>query len=60
MAFKRESWELCAERCKHFFECAGADESQCFCRKGRKIPPQLRERPVAPEECEQFEAKEVR
>ena len=60
MAFKRDSWQLCAERCKHFFECAGADEGQCFCRKGRKIPPQLRERPIAPEECEQFEAKEVR
>ena len=52
MALKPESWELCGERCAMFLRGK--------CSKGRKIPPQLRERPVAPEECGQFKAKEVR
>ena len=52
MAAKPESWELCAERCAMF--------RKGKCSMGRKIPPQLRERPVAPEECGQFKAKEVR
>ena len=52
MAAKPESWELCGERCAMFREGK--------CSMGRKIPPQLRERPVAPEECGQFKAKEVR
>lgn len=52
MAAKPESWELCGERCAMFLRGK--------CSKGRKIPPQLRERPVAPEECPQFKGKEVR
>ena len=52
MAKDAASWELCRERCAMFREGK--------CSMGRKIPPQLRERPVAPEECGQFKAKEVR
>ena len=52
MSAKPESWELCGERCAMF--------RKGKCAAGRKIPPQLRERPVAPEECVQFKAKEVR
>ena len=52
MSAKPESWELCGERCAMFREGK--------CSMGCKIPPQLRERPVAPEECGQFKAKEVR
>ena len=51
-AMKSENWELCAERCAMF------REGKCVC--GAKIPPQLRERPIAPQECEQYAAKEVR
>ena len=50
-AMKSENWELCAERCAMF------REGKCVC--GAKIPPQLRERPIAPEECEQYQGKEV-
>ena len=52
MAAKPESWELCGERCAMY--------RKGMCSMGRKIPPQLRERPVAPEECPQFKGKEVR
>ena len=52
MSAKPESWELCGERCAMY--------RHGKCSIGRKIPPQLRERPVAPEECPQFKGKEVR
>lgn len=52
MSAKPESWELCRERCAMY--------RNGKCAAGRKIPPQLRERPVAPEECPQFNGKEVR
>ena len=52
MSAKPENWELCRERCAMFLRGK--------CSMGRKIPPQLRERPVAPEECPQFKGKEVR
>ena len=39
-------WELCRERCTNCLECGGCP---CF-----RIPPQLRERPIPPEECPGF------
>ena len=45
------NWELCAERCGCY--CKG----ECAC--GCTIPPQLRERPIAPEECEGYQRKAV-
>jgi chorismate mutase len=45
------NWELCAERCRCY--CQG----ECAC--GCTIPPQLRERPIAPEECAGFQRKAV-
>ena len=45
------NWELCAERCGCY--CKG----ECAC--GCAIPPQLRERPIAPEECEGYQIKAV-
>ena len=45
------NWELCAERCGCY--CQG----ECAC--GCTIPPQLRERPIAPEECEGYQRKAV-
>lgn len=44
---KPEDWELCAERCGRF---RGA-----ICHAGCATPPQLRARPIPPEECEHFE-----
>lgn len=44
---KSEDWELCAERCGHF--------SGGRCCAGCATPPQLRARPIPPEECEHFE-----
>lgn len=44
---KAEDWELCAERCGHF-KCGE-------CRAGHTTPPQLRARPIPPEECMHFE-----
>ena len=45
------NWELCAERCGCY--CQG----ECAC--GCTIPPQVRERPIAPEECEGYQRKAV-
>ena len=39
-------WELCRERCTNCLECGGCPSF--------RIPPQLRERPIPPEECPGF------
>ena len=65
MAAKPENWELCLERCKHCLEgvsfsiVTGEKSKYCDCVRGFKVPPQLRERPIAPEECAGFERKAV-
>ena len=51
LAADAANWELCAERCGCY--CKG----ECAC--GCAIPPQLRERPIAPEECEGYQRKAV-
>ena len=45
------AWELCDERCAEF--CADG----CPKCKHWSIPPQLRERPIPPEQCLHFKAK---
>ena len=66
MAKDAANWELCRERCRlcNILVCTdirtGKITREPHCAKGCKIPPQLRERPVAPEECPQFKGKEVR
>lgn len=45
------AWELCDERCANF--CADG----CPKCKHWSIPPQLRERPIPPEQCPHFKAK---
>ena len=45
------AWELCDERCANF--CADG----CPKCKHWSIPPQLRERPIPPEQCLHFKAK---
>lgn len=47
------AWELCDERCAEF--CA----ERCPECKHWSIPPQLRERPIPPEQCPHFVRKEV-
>lgn len=51
LAREASAWVLCAERCAH---CAGV-----LCARGMAIPPQLRARPVPPEECPRFTRKEA-
>ncbi len=51
LAADAANWELCAERCSCYCK------SKCAC--GCAIPPQLRERPIAPEECAGFQRKTV-
>ena len=48
-AAKPESWALCRERC--------AFAEACGCAKKHTIPPQLRPRPIPPEECADFAAR---
>ena len=47
---KNIDWTLCRER------CANCGENGCKC--GAKLPPQMWERPTAPEECSKF--KEIK
>ena len=42
-------WTLCRERCAN----CGANGCKC----GAKLPPQMLERPIAPEECSKFKEK---
>jgi len=49
--YTADEWCLCAERCQHF------DAKLCKCRSGCAIPPEHREHPIAPEECERFHEK---
>ena len=65
MATKPENWELCSERCKHCIEgvsfstTTGEKTAYCSCVRGYTIPPPVRERPIAPEECAGFGRKAV-
>ena len=53
-AAKQESaWALCAERCAKFQPGKGF---KCLC--GHALPPDLRERPCPPEECDGFTPNE--
>ena len=45
---RAEDWELCAERCARFREGR--------CAAGKVVPPQMRPRPIPPEECDGFAA----
>jgi len=51
--YSAAEWCLCAERCSHF------DAKLCRCRSGCAVPPEHREHPIAPEECERYHEKEV-
>ena len=46
---KNIDWTLCRER------CANCGENGCKC--GAKLPPQMWERPTAPEECSKLKEK---
>ena len=65
MATKPENWELCEERCKNCIVCDAINKftGEKFvvysCLKGYKVPPPVRERPIAPEECAGFDRQEV-
>ena len=51
-AMESESaWELCEERCAEF------DAKRCPKCKHWSVPPQLRERPIPPEQCLHFKPK---
>ncbi len=52
-AAKPSSWQLCNERCAFAKGCVG-----CAAEKPYQIPPQLREHPIAPEDCKGYEPKE--
>jgi len=50
--YSAAEWCLCDERCRHF------DAKLCKCRSGCFIPPEHREHPITPEECERFHEKD--
>ena len=52
-AAKPEAWLLCHERCRYGLTCG-----KCGAAPRYTIPPQLREHPIAPEECNGYEPKE--
>ena len=53
-----ESWALCEERCA-LYRASKNENGECrFCRAGYLVPPQLRERPVPPQECARFSGRD--
>ena len=47
------AWQLCRERCRYGLTCGA-----CGAAPRYTIPPQLREHPIAPEDCKGYEPKE--
>ena len=52
-AAKPGAWQLCRERCRYGLTCGA-----CGAAPRYTIPPQLREHPIAPEDCKGYEPKE--